>query len=208
MIKIFLVDDHVIIRDGLKRIIEEVPDMVVCGEAGDAAGLMPKLETAVPDIVILDVSMPTAANPGLVRRIRELSWSPKVIVFTMFHEDIHAVAYLKAGAGAFISKSRSTKELLAAIRRVHARGRYITPEIADFLFRHREDVDSLGTVALSPAEIEVIRGLAAGKRAVEIARETNRSVSTVNTFVQRIKSKLGMRTVVQIDQYAKENGLI
>ncbi len=208
MIRIFLVDDHEIVRNGLKRIIEEIDDMVVCGESKDATGLTDKLKQANPDIVILDIHIPGGNNPALVSQIRALPRAPGVVMFTMFQEDIHAIAYLRAGAGAFISKSRSTYELIDAIRKVNAGGRYITPTLADYLFENQITIDKPPQTTLSAGELEVIRALADGKRATEIARETGRSTSTINTFVQRIKTKLGLRTTIQIVQYARDNDLL
>ena len=126
----------------------------------------------------------------------------------MFNEDSHAIAYLRAGAAAFISKSRSSKDLIAAIRKVATGGRYIAPDLAEFLFQNQVDLNRPPCDTLSASELEVIRGLAGGKRSVEIAQETGRSVSTINTFVQRIKTKLGLRTVVEIVHYADDNGLL
>jgi len=208
MIRIFLVDDHEIVRNGLKRIIEDIDDMTVCGEAANATNLMSMLEQANPDIVILDVHMPGGNNPVLVSQIRGLKKSPGVVMFTMFQEDSHAIAYLRAGAGAFISKSRSTYDLIDAIRKVSAGGRYITPTLAEYLFENQVAIDKPPQTTLSAGEMEVIRALADGSRAVDIARETNRSVSTINTFVQRIKTKLGLRTTIQIVQYARDNDML
>ena len=208
MIRIFLVDDHEIVRSGLKRIIEEIDDMVVCGEAKDATDLIKRLKPVKPDIVILDIHIPGGNNPALVSKIRAMDRAPGVVMFTMFQEDIHAIAYLRAGAGAFISKSRSTYDLIDAIRKVHAGGRYITPALADYLFQNQIAIDRPPQTTLSAGELEVIRALADGKRATEIARETGRSTSTINTFVQRIKTKLGLHTTIQIVQYARDNDLL
>ncbi|NOZ00778.1 MAG: response regulator transcription factor [Deltaproteobacteria bacterium] len=208
MIRVFIVDDHEIVRTGLRRILGEIPDMTVCGEAAGAEGLIPLLEDEKPDVVILDVHMPGGNNPSLVNRIRLLIPAPGVVVFTMFHEDSHAIAYLRAGAGAYISKSRSSMDLVEAIRKVHGGGRFITPSLAEYLFENQIDINRPPAESLSAGELGVLRALADGKRATEIARETERSVSTVNTFVQRIKTKLGLRTVVEIVQYARDNGLL
>jgi DNA-binding NarL/FixJ family response regulator len=208
MIRVFIADDHEIVRTGLRRILSEMPDMHVCGEAASAERLVAVLAVEKPDVVILDIHMPGGNNPALVKRIRALEPAPRVVVFTMFHEDSHAVAYLRSGAAAFISKKRSSADLVDAIRKVHGGGHYITPELADYLFEHQIDIGRPPSDSLSAGEMEVLRSLADGKRAVEIAAETGRSVSTVNTFVQRVKTKLGMRTVVEIVQYARDNGLL
>ena len=208
MIRVFIADDHEIVRTGLHRILGGMPDITICGESPDALNLLPTLAAVRPDVVVLDIHMPGGRNPALVKQIRELDPAPAVVVFTMFNEDSHAIAYLRCGAGAFISKNRSSKDLVAAIRKVATGGRYITPDLAEFLFENQVDLNRPPADTLSASELEVIRGLADGKRAVEIAAESGRSVSTVNTFVQRIKTKLGLRTVVEIVQYAGDNGLL
>ncbi len=208
MIRVFIADDHEIVRTGLHRILGGMPDITVCGESAEALDLLPLLQAARPDVVVLDIHMPGGRNPGLVKQIRELVPAPAVVVFTMFNEDSHAIAYLRAGAAAFISKSRSSKDLIAAIRKVATGGRYIAPDLAEFLFQNQVDLNRPPCDTLSASELEVIRGLAGGKRSVEIAQETGRSVSTINTFVQRIKTKLGLRTVVEIVHYADDNGLL
>jgi DNA-binding NarL/FixJ family response regulator len=208
MIRVFLVDDHDIVRSGLRRILQELPDMTICGERETAEGILPLLAAEKPDVVVLDVNMPGGNNPKLVQRIRSLDPAPGVVLFTMFHEDVHAIAYLRAGAGAYISKSRSTNELVAAIRKVKEGGRYITPSLAEYLFENQIDIGRPPEESLSAGELAVLRSLANGLRAVDIARETGRSVSTVNTFVQRIKTKLGLRTVVEIVHYADDNRLL
>ncbi len=208
MIRVFLADDHEIVRTGLRRVLEEVPDISVCGEAESADRLLPALRAAKPDVVILDVHMPGGDNPELVRQILGLANAPKVVVFTMFHEDSHAIAYLRAGAKAFLSKDRSSLVLIEAIRKVHRGSLYITPDLAAYLLENQIDLHRPAGDSLSPSEIGVLRALADGKRAVEIAKDTGRSVSTVNTLVQRIKTKLGVRTVVECVEYARDNRLL
>ncbi len=208
MIRIFVADDHDIVRTGLKRIFAELPDIAVCGEAASADELLAQVPAARPDVVVLDVHMPGCHGPHVIESLAALPHPPRVVVFTMYAEDGHAVPFLRSGAGAFINKRRSAAELVAAIRKVHAGGRYITPELADYLFEQQIDVHKAPHETLSQRELAVVRGLAGGKRAVEVAAELGLSASTVNTFVQRIKTKLGVRTVVEIVEFARTYGLL
>ena len=168
MIRVFIADDHEIVRTGLHRILGGMPDITVSGESAEAVDLLPLLQAARPDVVVLDIHMPGGRNPSLVKQIRELVPAPAVVVFTMFNEDSHAIAYLRAGAAAFISKSGSSKDLVAAIRKVATGGRYITPDLAEFLFENQVDLNRPPSDTLSASELEVIQGLRA---------ESGRSIS-------------------------------
>lgn len=208
MIRVFLADDHTIVREGLRRILEETGDMSVCGEATCAQEVLDRLPRAGCDVAVLDVNMPGSLGTSLVRQIVEGREPPRIVIFTMYPEDGHAVAFLRAGAGAFVSKRHSSLELVEAIRKVHAGKRYITPELADYLFEHQIDLRKDLSELLSDRELEVVRALAEGRRAVDIAAATGVSPSTINTFVHRIKTKLGVRTVVEVVQAARDAGLL
>lgn len=208
MIRVFIADDHDIVRSGIKRLVDEFADLTVCGEADDAFSLSELTREAAADVLVLDVNMPGVSGPGTVREIVSLPGTPKVVVFTMYNEDSHAVGFLRAGASAFINKRRSSDELIRAIRKAAEGRRYITPELAEFLFENQIDIQKEPARILSDRELQVVRGLADGQRATEIASELGVSVSTVNTFVQRTKEKLGARTVVEIVQFANDNGLL
>ncbi len=143
-----------------------------------------------------------------MRALTELQPAPAVVIFTMYAEDGHAVAYLRSGAKAFLNKQRSTRELAAAIRTVHTGARYITPDLAQYLIERNIDVQGAPSTILSARERQVVLRLAQGARAVAIAAELGVSASTVNTYVQRIKEKLGVRSVVEIVEFARDNGLL
>ena len=208
MIRVFVADDHDIVRTGLKRLIEDLPDMTWCGEAACLDDVFDALARAPVDVVVLDVNMPGGGGPHAVDRLLGLTGAPRIVVFTMYPEDAHAVAFLRAGAAAFISKRRSSNELIEAIRTVHAGGRYLTPDLSDYLFEHQIDVAKAPAEILSERELEVVRALARGLRATEVAADFAVSTSTVNTFVQRIKAKLGVRTAIEIVEFARANGLL
>ncbi len=208
MIRVFVADDHDIVRTGLRRVLEDLPDMMWCGEASCLEDVFDALARGPVDVVVLDVNMPGGGGAHAVDRLLGLTPPPRIVVFTMYAEDAHAVAFLRAGAGAYISKRRSSSELIAAIRKVHAGGRYVTAELADYLFQHQIDVEKAPSDLLSERELEVVRSLARGLRATEVAADFAVSTSTVNTYVQRIKAKLGVHTAVEIVEFARINGLL
>ena len=208
MIRLFVADDHEIVRTGLRRLLDDVLDVIWCGEASTVDDLTAQLPHARPDVLVLDVNMPGSVRPALVTSLRRAHPSLRVIIFSMYAEDRHAVAYLRAGAGAYLAKTRPSKDLLAAARKVHAGGRYITPTLADYLFEHQIDLEKSPEELLSVRELEVVRALADGQRSTEVAAALGLSVSTVNTFVQRIKTKFGVRTVVEMVQTARDHGLL
>jgi DNA-binding NarL/FixJ family response regulator len=208
MIRVFIADDHHIVRGGLKSIISEQVGMEVCGEAAEATGLVERVANSGADVVIMDVNMPGGGSPSLVQSLRALPSPPQVVVFTMYQEDSHAVGFLRSGAAAFINKQRAPEELFKAVRVAAAGGRYLTQELQAFLLQNQIEVQKHPLDLLSAREVMVVRLLAVGKRATEIAHELGVSTSTVNTYVERVKTKLGLRTTVEVVQYASENGLL
>lgn len=208
MIRVFIADDHEVVRDGLRRALADRSDVTPCGEADTVDALFARLPAAHADVLVLDVNMPGSDGPDVVRQVRQAPNAPRVVVFTRFDEDSHAVTYLRAGASAFLSKRRSMSELYAAIKKAWEGGRYITPTLADHLFANQIDIDRAPRDVLSDREFEVVRRLADGARATEIAAELGLSASTVNTYVQRIRTKLGLRTHVEIVEFARDNGLL
>jgi two-component system invasion response regulator UvrY len=208
MIRVFIADDHHIVRGGLKSIISEQVGMEVCGEAAEANGLVDLVAGSGADVVIMDVNMPGGGSPLLVRSLRALPSPPQVVIFTMYQEDSHAVGFLRSGAAAFINKQRAPEELFKAVRLAAAGRQYLTQELQAFLLQNQIEVQKHPLDLLSAREVMVVRLLAVGKRATEIAHDLGVSTSTVNTYVERVKTKLGLRTTVEVVQYASENGLL
>lgn len=208
MIRVFIADDHAIVRKGLRQLFSEERDLDVCGESATAEGLVARARAEKWDVLILDVNIPGGSGPDLVNALVQIPSPPAVIVYTMYPEDSHAIAFLRAGALAFINKKRSIDELVEAIRKVHAGKRYVTPDLGHYLFEHGIDFEMTPDKMFSQREREVILGLAAGKRPIEIAAGLGISASTVNTFTQRIKGKLGVNSAVEIVEFARANGLL
>lgn len=207
MITVLVADDHEIVRTGLRRMFMEVPDIQLVAEAASGTELMRVLNSKLPDVLILDVNLPDSTGCEALKRVMSLPKPPRVIMFTMYQEDSNAIPFFDAGASAFISKRRASSVLLEAIRKVHEGKRYITPDLADLFFDPGLDDQSFHK-PLTSREIEVIRLLAQGWKSVEIAERMGISPSTVSTFVQRCKEKLGLRSVVELVRFAESNDLL
>ena len=208
-IRIFIADDHPIVRQGLRRMVEADPGLAISGEAGDAAALLGALETAATDLVLLDVSMPGGPFLDTLRDLRERHPSIRVLVLSVHPEDQWAVRALKAGASGYLTKDHSPEQLLEAIRRVYRGGKYVSPTLAEQLASH---LDAAGQRAphelLSDREFEVMRRLGSGLTVSQIASELSISAKTVSTYRARILEKMAVATNADLVRYAARYGLI
>jgi two-component system, NarL family, invasion response regulator UvrY len=208
-IRIFIADDHPIVRQGLRRIVEADPGLVISGEAGDAAALLKALESTATDLVLLDVSMPGGPFLDTLRDLRTRHPSVRVLVLSVHPEDQWAVRALRAGASGYLTKDHSPDQLLEAIRRVYRGGKYVSPTLAEHLAEH---LDNGGQRAphelLSDREFEVMRRLGSGLTVSQIATELAISVKTVSTYRTRILQKMAVATNAELVRYAARYGLI
>ena len=208
-IRIFIADDHPIVRQGLRRIVEADPGLVISGEAGDAAALLSALETAATDLVLLDVSMPGGPFLDNLRALRERHPTIRVLVLSVHPEDQWAVRALRAGASGYLTKDHSPDQLIEAIRRVYRGGKYVSPTLAEQL---ATQLDGGGQRAphelLSDREFEVMRRLGSGLTVTQIASELALSAKTVSTYRTRILEKMGVDTNADLVRYAARHGLI
>ena len=208
MIRLFIVDDHEIVRKGLRQLLADDPQIEICGESETAEGLEKLALTGKWDVLVLDINLPGGGGPQMVRRLVALPSPPAVVIYTMYPEDNHAIAYFRAGARAFLNKRRSIRELAEAIHMVSRGQRYVTPGLSQYLFEHDIGLDKEPGLIFSPREMQVVRALAEGLRATDIAEKLGVSASTVNTYVQRIKEKLGVRSIVEVVDFARANDLL
>jgi DNA-binding NarL/FixJ family response regulator len=209
MIRLVMADDHEMVREGFRRIVEAHPDMEIVAEAADGDEVMGVLEKSRPDVLLLDVSMP---GPGFLR-VMELVTKKypdlPVLVVSMHAEEHWAVQALKAGAAGYLTKTHSAEELAEGIRRVRDGRRYITPQVADALARqfgvggHPSSID-----ALSRREFEVLRRLGSGKMVKTVARELDLSPKTVSTYRTRILEKLGLSSNSELIRFAMKHDLV
>ena len=208
MIRLLIADDHPVVREGLKRIVAECPDMRWVGEATDALETLAKSKTADVDVLLLDISMPGPGFLDTMRRLRKERPDLAVLVLSVHSEDQYAVRALRAGAAGYLTKDHSPGELADAIRRVYRGDRYVTPSVAEKL------VDGLGSKADRPAhealsdrEYEILCMLGAGKSVKAIGRQLALSPKTVSTYRGRTLEKMKLKTSAELIRYALQNGL-
>ena len=208
-IRILIADDHPIVRQGLRRIVEADAGMVISGEAGDVAALLGALQSTATDLVLLDVSMPGGLFLETLGELRNRHPSIRVLALSVHPEDEWAVRALRAGASGYLTKDHSPDQLLEAIRRVYRGGKYVSPTLAE---RLASQLDGGGQRAphelLSDREFEVMRRLGSGLTVSQIAGELALSTKTVSTYRTRILEKMAVATNADLVRYAARHGLI
>lgn len=206
MIRVFLADDHAIVRDGLKRLIAETPGLALAGETSKGREALERAQQDDVDVLVLDLSLEDLGGLEVLRRLREARPKLPVIVLSMYPEEQYAVRLLKLGAKAYLSKGRSSSELVEAIRTVAEGRRYLTPQVADALLSPGQEKAPFER--LSEREHQVFLLVAQGRTPGDIAAELNVSASTVSTHLMHIREKLGVRTNGELVQYAFRAGLV
>lgn len=207
--RIILVDDHELIREGLKKVIAKESDIEVIGEAQNAEEMFELLSKNEIDIVILDITLPGRSGLDLIGEIKTHYPEVKVLILSMHPEDRFAVRALRAGAYGFITKGTASKILIEALRKIADGRKFITPTLAEHL-AFELDVDHNKPLHenLSNREFEVMRLIAEGKSVSEIAEMLFISVNTVTSYRARIMEKMKMKTNAEIIRYAIEQNLI
>ncbi len=206
-ISILLVDDHPIVRQGYRRVLEHQSDFQVIAEADNAADAYAAFKTHAPDIVVMDISMPGASGLEAIRNIRMRGARARILVFSMHSEPPLVKAAFNAGAAGYVTKSSEPAVLIRAIRSVARGERAMSDDVAQTLA-----LESLTPAAslleqLAEREIEILKQLAAGATTEEIAANLNLSLKTVQNYHYLIKAKTGMRTDAQLVRLAAECGL-
>ncbi len=209
MIKVFIVDDHEIIREGLKKILKEESDLIVVGEAQNGEELLAKINDIDCDIMLLDMNMPGRNGLDLLGDIKNLRPKIHILVLSIHPEDKFALRTLKSGASGYLCKDTALDELVVAIRKVHTKGRYLSNTLAEQLaFDFMPEKDSLPHEQLSNREQEIMVMLASGKKVKDIAADLRLSISTVFTYRVRIFEKLKIKSNVELTHYAITNKLV
>ena len=209
MIRIVIADDHAIVRGGLKQIFALVPDFSVVGEAANARELLAQLQGDTVDLLLLDLNMPGTTGTALLARVKARWPDLPVLVLSMHNEPQLVARAIKAGANGYITKDCEPSILLAAIRKVAARGKYISPELAENMAFAALPL-ALGAPhsLLSDREREVFRLLIAGKAVHEIALDLGISNKTVSTHKVRLLEKMNLGSLVDLLRYAMEHELL
>lgn len=207
VIRVFVVDDHAVVREGIKRIVQSAPDMIFAGEAGDADEVLAQAEREVWDVLLLDLNLPTGSGLDVLKRVKTLRPQTKVVVLTLHAEDQYAVRVLRAGADGYLTKGRSSQELLDAIRKVATEGKYVTARLAELLLSSGP-TERAPHESLSDREMEILLMLGRGMTPSAAAAALDLKPSTVSTHIRSIKDKLGAESLGDLVQYAMRAGLV
>ncbi|MEE9117574.1 MAG: response regulator transcription factor [Calditrichia bacterium] len=209
MIKILIVDDHAIVREGLKQIVGEEPDITVAGEAANASELMNLLKKNSFDILILDINMPGKSGLEALKDIKVEHPNLPVLILSMYSDEQYGLRSIRAGAAGFLKKVSAPEELVKAIRLIKDGGKYISQELAEKMAASfNSGWKSLPHEGLSDREFQIMCAIASGQSADAIANDLSISVHTVYSYRNRILDKLDLKTNVEITQYAIQNKLV
>lgn len=212
-IRVLLVDDHMVVRIGLRALIDSEPDMQVAGEAGNGIEAIEQVRALHPDVVVMDIAMPQMDGLEATRRIRsEFPGSP-VLILTVHAQEKYLFPVLKAGGAGYVLKSTVDTELLDAIRTVASGGAFLYPSatrmlLEDYLSQLHNRPDQDAYESLSEREREVLKLIALGHTAKEVADKLVISPKTVETYRTRIMEKLNLQSRVDLVQYALARGLL
>jgi len=209
VIRILIADDHAILRRGLKEILENELEKTRCGEAKNATEVLARIQDEDWDLVILDINMPGRSGLDVLRDLKADRPRLPVLVLSMHPEDQYAKRVLKAGASGYINKESAPDELIKAVRKVLAGGRYVSASLAEMLAS--DLIHEGGGPAhdlLSDRELEVLRMIGAGKTVSQIADNLHLGVTTVSTYRARILEKMNMGTTAELMHYALYNHLL
>jgi DNA-binding NarL/FixJ family response regulator len=209
MINILIVDDHSIVRAGLKQIISEIPDMTVVDEASNGSEVIEKVRMNDYSVVVLDISMPGKSGLEALKEIKSERPGLPVLMLSMYPEDQYAIRVLRSGAAGYLTKESAPAELVTAIRTVATGKKYISPSVAERLvcnldFDGKKELHEL----LSDREFQVLCMIASGKAVSDIANELSLSVKTISTYRSRILEKMKFKNNAELTTYAIQNHLI
>jgi DNA-binding NarL/FixJ family response regulator len=204
--RIFLIDDHAVVRYGIGQLIDKQSDLMVCGESEGANEALKALPTAKPDLIILDISLKESSGLDLIRTIKAQSPQTLVLVVSMHDESVYAEMALRAGASGYIMKEQAITNVLTAIRRVLDGGIYVSDTIAGKVLEQQirgQTAHKLSPIdRLSPRELEVLRLIGQWKGTRQIASELHLSIKTVEYYLEQIKKKLSLKNSAMLVQYA------
>ncbi|MEW6569677.1 MAG: response regulator transcription factor [Nitrospirota bacterium] len=209
MIKILIIDDHAIVRRGLKQIISETADMLSVDEACNGPEALAKLSQYHYDVVLLDISLPGGSGLDILRRIKSKKPKLPVLMLSVHSEEQYAVRSLKAGASGYLTKESAPDELIAAVKKISRGGKYVSSSVAEKLVSELEPSDTKPChESLSDREFEVMHMFASGKTLKEIAEELSLSIQTISTYRTRILDKMKMNSIADVIRYAVKQGLV
>ena len=206
--RILLVDDHAVVRSGIRTILEDHLAAVEVQEAANGDAALEVLAAAPLDVVVLDLSMPGRSGIDLLAEIKHRHPKLPVLILSFHAEEHFAVRVLRAGAAGYLAKSAAPEELVAAVTKVWRGGRYVTEAVAERLAAGLDKAPGALHDALSDREFDVLRGLASGQSVSDLAAQLHLSVKTVSTYRARLLEKMGMASNAELTRYAIQNGLV
>jgi two-component system, NarL family, invasion response regulator UvrY len=210
MIKVLLADDHSIVREGLRRVLEDSNEIKVIAEAADGETAFDQAMEKKPDVAVIDISMPGMDGLEVVTRMTGYCPDIPVLILTMHDEEQYVIRAIEAGAMGYVTKQSAPEQLVAAVKKINDGGRYLTEKASEALALRviRGHKDKSLTESLSMRELQVLRKLAIGNTNREIAISYNISVKTVDTYRARILKKLNIRNNTELSRYAIQNKLV
>ena len=209
MLRVVVVDDHPVVREGLKRIISESNELSVAAEACDGEEALQTIRNHPSDVVLLDISLPKNSGLEVLKHLRTEQPRLPILILSMHSEDEYAVRMLRAGASGYLTKESTASSLISAIRKVVRGGRYVSPALAERLaFDLQTDSDRPAYETLSDREYQILCMLSGGKTVSEIASELTLSVKTISTYRVRVLEKLRLKNNAELMRYAIKQGLV
>ena len=209
MIRVLVADDHTLVREGLKQILSDLPDMAVTDEASNGKEVLDKIRESDFEVVLLDISMPGQSGLDILKQIKLLRPRLPVLILSMYSEEQYAIRTIRAGAAGYLTKDSVPDELIEALRTVSLGKKYITFSLAEKLaFELNADTIRLPHEGLSDREYQVMCMIASGKAVSQIAREISLSVKTISTHRARILKKMKMKNNAELTHYAIKHGLV
>jgi DNA-binding NarL/FixJ family response regulator len=211
MTRILLVDDHQMMRDGLRMLLEREEGLQVVGDAADGRAAIEQARQLAPDIIVMDIGLPGLNGIEATRQIRAFLPGAKIITLSMHSDKRYVLQMLKAGTSAYLLKNCASDELVQAIRAVQSNQRFFSKGIAETIYDHvvSDDKSAAGSAftVLTAREREVLQLLAEGKTSKQIAAAIGRTVNTVDTFRRDIMRKLDIHSIAELTRYAIREGL-
>lgn len=208
-IRIYIADDHAIIRDGVRALLEARDDIEVVGGAGDGRRAVAEIRSLRPDVVLMDISMPQLNGIEAAALVREAAPQARVIMLSMHANAEHLFRALQAGARGYVMKNSAGSELVDAVRLVHAGKRYFSARVADLLVDGyvREERPTSPMEGLSARERQILQLIAEGRTSAEVAHALSLSPKTVETYRSRLMQKIGVADVVGLVKFAIAHGI-
>ncbi|MFC1950012.1 response regulator [Chloroflexota bacterium] len=209
MIATLIIDDHAVVRQGLRQIITSIPEVVVTGEAGTAReGLKMALENRY-EMVVLDVHLPDGSGLDVLKQLKTMKSEVHVLILSMYPEEQYAIRALRAGASGYLTKASAPEELMVAIKRILSGGKYVSSSLTEALASSlQQNYDIPLHQTLSDREYQVMCMIASGNTPGKIASELNLSVKTISSYRYRILQKMQMQNNTELTCYALENQLV